>query len=91
MLTSKDKAIQATRHFLSLIENQYHASVKLWMTDAEEEYKSMAFDQILKDKGIHILQSAPYTLQQNGHVECLMHILLDKAECMCFGACLSES
>jgi len=29
MLTSKDKAIQATRHFLSLIENQYHISVKL--------------------------------------------------------------
>jgi len=58
MLISKDKAIQATRHFLFLIENQYHASVKLWMTNAGREYKLTAFDQILKDRGIHILQSA---------------------------------
>ena len=83
MLTSKDKAIQATRHFLSLIENQYHASVKLWMTDIGEEYKSIAFDQNLKDRGICILQSTPYTPQQNSCMECLMCMLLDKAECMC--------
>jgi len=62
MLTSKDKAIQATRHFLSLIENQYHTSIKLWMTNVGGEYKSTAFDQILKDRGICILQSAPYIL-----------------------------
>jgi len=91
MLTSKDKAIQATRHFLSLIENQYHASVKLWMTDTGEEYKSIAFDQNLKDRDICILQSTPYTPQQNSCIECLMCMLLDKAECMHFGVYLPES
>jgi len=91
MLTSKDKAIQAIRHFLFIIENQYHASVKLWMTDTEGEYKLTAFDQILKDRGICILQSASYTPQQNSCMEHLMCTLSDKTECMYFGTCLLES
>ena len=61
------------------------------MTNAGREYKLTAFDQNLKDRDIHILQSAPYTPQQNGCMEHLMCTLSDKAECMCFGAYLPEN
>ena len=45
----------------------------------------------LKDNGIHIHQSAPYTHQQNGHAERLIQILMDKAQAMHLHACLSDS
>jgi len=42
MLITKDKAIQATKHFLAFIKNQYHTSVQLWMSDSGREYKFRA-------------------------------------------------
>ena len=61
------------------------------MSDGGGEYKSTAFDELLKNRGIQILQSAPYTPQQNGHAEPFMQTLSDKAECMRIDACLPES
>ena len=48
------------------------------MSDAGGEYK--AFDLMLKEQGIHILQSAPHTPQQNGHAEQFMRTVMDKSE-----------
>jgi len=90
-LTTKDKAIQATKHFLAFVENQFHTAVQMWMSDGEGEYKSMAFDDLLKNRGIRILQSAPYIPQQNGHAEQFMRTLSNKVECMRFGACIPQS
>jgi len=91
LLTTKDKAILATKQFLAYIKNQYHVTVQMWMTDGGGEYKSSAYNNLLKNKGIRILQSAPYTPQQNGRAERLMHTLSDKAGSMCFDVCLPES
>ncbi|KAL7280536.1 hypothetical protein ACG7TL_005473 [Trametes sanguinea] len=61
------------------------------MSDGGGEYKSKAFDNLLKDKGIEILQSVPHQPQQNGRAERLMRTLSDKAEAMRFKACLPQS
>ena len=63
MLTAKDKTILATKQFLAYIKNQYHVAVQMWITDRGGEYKSSAYDNLLKNKGIRILQSVPYTPQ----------------------------
>ena len=46
------------------------------MSDAGGEYKSEAFDNMLKDKGIKILQSVPHTAQQNGRAERIIRTLM---------------
>ena len=61
------------------------------MSDGGGEYKCKAFDALLKDKGIEILQSVPHQPQQNGRAERLMRTLSDKAEAMRFDACLPQS
>ena len=68
-LHTKDAALVATCHFLKMVSTQFKKQVEQWMSDAGREYKSKAFDLMLKEQGIHILQSAPHTPQQNGHAE----------------------
>ena len=61
------------------------------MNDAGGEYKSDAFDLMLKNKGIKILQSAPHTPQQNGHAERLIWTIMEKSETMRLDSSLPNS
>ena len=90
-LKKKDATLPSTRQFLAYVENQYDAKVQQWMSDGGGEYKSDAFDGMLKERGIKILQSAPHTPQQNGRAERLMRTLMDKAEAMRIDAGLPDS
>ena len=91
MLHTKSAALQAAKHFLSIVSTQYDAKVKGWMSDAGGEYRSKAFDKLLADNGITTYQSAPYMPQQNGHTECFMQTIMDKSKSMCLQACIPES
>lgn len=90
-LRTKGAAIGALKHFIALVKNQFGTTVKEWMSDAGGEYKSEAFITTLKDNGIRILQSAPYTPKQNGRAERFMRTCMDKAQAMRLDACLPES
>ena len=61
------------------------------MSDAGGEYKSKAFLDMLGNEGIKVSQSIPYIHQQNGRAERLIRTLTEKAETMCFQACLPPS
>jgi transposase InsO family protein len=82
LLHEKSSVILAIKQFLAAVKNQHGSTIKEWMSDARGEYKLEAFIKALKDEGIKILQSAPYTPQQNGHAEHLMCTLMDKGEAM---------
>jgi transposase InsO family protein len=82
LINKKSSVINALKQFLSYIETQFNIKVKEWMSDAGGEYKSEAFDAILCDKGIRILQSVPHTPQQNGCAECFNCTLMVKAQSM---------
>ena len=90
-LCSKDAALTATKYFLAMVENKYKRTVRKWMSDAGGEYKSKAFNDMLKDKGIEILQSIPHTHQQNGRAEQIIRTLMEKSEAMRLDACLPQS
>ena len=45
----------------------------------------------LKDLGITILTSIPHMHQQNGRSEHFIRTLMDKAQALCFDACLPQS
>ena len=90
-LCTKDTALVAICHFLKMVSTQFKTQDKQWMSDAGGEHKSKAFDSMLKEQGICILQSAPHTPQQNSHAEQFMHTVMDKSEAMCHKTCIPES
>jgi hypothetical protein len=90
-IRSKDRALSATKEFLTYVSNQYNTQVKGWMSDAGGEFKSAAYKQLMRDHGIHIYESAPHTPQQNGRAERFIRTLMDKAQAMRLHACLPPS
>ena len=90
-IRNKNDALTATRHFLKMVATQYNAKILGWMSDAVGEYQSKAFNDMLKEQGIHIFQSAPHTPQQNGHAERFMRTVMDKSEAMWHDACIPDS
>ena len=52
MLHTKSIALQAAKHFLSMVSTQYDAKVKGWMSNAGGEYRSKAFDKLLVNNRI---------------------------------------
>ncbi|KAJ3540523.1 hypothetical protein NM688_g6214 [Phlebia brevispora] len=90
-IREKSQVISVTREFLALVETQHSARVQKWMSDAGGEYKSKAFNDMLRERRIEILTSAPHTPQQNGRAERFMRTMMDKAEAMRFIACLPKS
>ena len=81
-LCTKSSAIGTLKQYIALVNNQFDTSIKEWMSDAGGEYKSKVFLNTLKDQGIRILQSTPYTPQQNGRAERFMCTCMDKAQAM---------
>ena len=90
-LCPKDAALVSTRHFLKMVSTQFNTKVQGWMLDAGREYKSRAFNDLLKGEGIYIFQSTPHTPQQNGHAEHFMCTVMDKSEAMWHEACIPDS
>ena len=91
LLHNKGSAITALKQWLALKINKYGVTIKEWMSDASGKYKSDAFIKHLKDDSITVLQSVPHTPQQNGHAECFMCTIMDKAQAMRLEACLPDS
>jgi Integrase core domain len=91
LINKKSSIIVTLKQFLSYIETQFNVTVKEWMSDTGGEYKSEAFDVVLHNKGIRILQSIPHTPQQNGCAECFNCTLMDKAQSMQLEACFPQS
>ena len=47
MLHTKSAALQAAKHFFSMVSIQYDTKIKGWMSDVGGEYRSEAFDKLL--------------------------------------------
>ena len=90
-LRTKDAALAATKQFIAMVETQYQARIVNWKSDAGGEYTSKVFTEMLKDRGIKVLQSVPHAHQQNGRAERLIRTLMDKAESIRHQACLPQS
>ena len=90
-MRTKDAALTATFQFIELRKNKFNSTIIQWMSDAGGEYKSKAFEKMLKDRGIEILQSIPYAHQQNGRAERIIRTITEKAESMHLQACIPQS
>ena len=88
---TKSESIKHTCNFITLVSTQHNSKVVNWMSNIGGKYKSNAFDALLKQHRIKILQSTPHPPQQNGCVARFIHIMMDKAEAMHHKACILPS
>ena len=91
LLQKKSNASDVIDSFLTLVKNQYWMTVKEFMTDASSEYKSLELQDKLRKQGIMIRMSIPHMHQQNGYAEHLNRTLIEKAQALCFTACLPQN
>ena len=92
MTLSKRNCLQPVYNFALTIFRVLHIVDKKYsLLAAGGEYKSQEFDEFLKSKGIKILQSVPHQPEQNGRAERFNHTIMNKAQALCFTACLPQS
>jgi hypothetical protein len=48
-LRQKSSAISTTKQFIAMVNTYYESAVRSWMSDAEREYKSDVFDNMLRN------------------------------------------
>jgi len=90
-LKKKSDTIIHARQFVAYAKNQHNASISTWRFDGRTEFLNDAFKTMLPNNGILSETSMPYQHQQNGHAECLNRTIMDKAQSMCFHACLTDT
>jgi hypothetical protein len=81
-LRSKSEAIEATKEFITMVENQQGKKIKTFQTDNGGEYTSEQFDNLLKGLGITRRFTIPHNPEQNGIAERKNRTLLDMARCL---------
>jgi transposase InsO family protein len=81
-LRSKSEAIEATKEFITMVENQQGKKIRTFQTDNGGEYTSEQFDNLLKGLGITRRFTIPHNPEQNGIAERKNRTLLDMARCL---------
>ena len=69
LIQSKSEMFHVLKFFLSLIQNQFGVSIKMFRFDNGREFVNSQCDDLFKSKGIIHQTSCAYTPQQNGTVE----------------------
>ena len=86
LLRTKDEVFPAFEAFLSEVQTQYNAKIKILRSDNGGEYVNRVFQSFLKTHGIIHQRTCPYTPEQNGVSERKNRHLLDMARCILFSA-----
>lgn len=82
MLKKKSDVFTVFKHFRALVENITGRTIKCLITDNGGEFTSKEFDNYCKEAGIERHKTTVYTPQQNGVVELMNRILLERERSM---------
>jgi transposase InsO family protein len=89
-LRKKLEVFEKFKEFKSLVENQTNKKIKVLRTDNGDEFYGNYFEQLCKQCGIACQNTTPHTPQQNGVVERMKRMLIDKARSMLGGVGLTH-
>jgi transposase InsO family protein len=62
----KNKVFSCFKDFLTFVENQYNAKIKVFRSDNGTEYVNKSFSELFKSKGILNQTTCINTPEQNG-------------------------
>ena len=86
MIQNKSEVLDKFQEFVQLTENLMGYRVKALRSDNAQEYKSMAFMQYCKEKGIRKDNTIPYTPEHNGVAERMNRTIMETARSMLYHA-----
>lgn len=86
LVKNKSEVAATVKQVLNLMENLGDNKIKAIRTDNGSEYVNNDLQGFLKDKGIEIQTTMPYTPEQNGKAERLNRTLINKALPMLYAA-----
>ncbi|CAN1328581.1 Retrovirus-related Pol polyprotein from transposon TNT 1-94, partial [Linum perenne] len=81
-LRLKSELIQVLKEFVTMVQTQFHQTVKMFRSDPGGEFTSHALHQYFRDNGILFQQSCPGVSEQNGLVERKHRHVLDLARAL---------
>jgi len=90
-LKQKSNTFTAMKAFEAYVRIQQGKTIKRWHFDAGGEFKSTEVTAWLKSIRISIETTVPNQHQQNSRAERSIRTIWDKAQTMCFTACLPPS
>ncbi|PRQ58292.1 putative RNA-directed DNA polymerase [Rosa chinensis] len=86
LLKTKDEVFPAFQTFRTLVQTQYHSTIKVLRSDNGGEYVNHVFQEFFKAHGIVHQTTCPQTPEQNGVSERKNRHLLDMARALLFSA-----
>jgi transposase InsO family protein len=89
-LRKKYEVFDKFKEFKALVENQIEKKIKVLRTDNGGEFCGNEFEELCKKCGIERKKTTPYTPQQNGVVERMNKMLMERARSMLSGVRLGQ-
>ena len=80
MHRSKGEATKIVARMINIVETQYQRRIVFLRSD-DERSLGLIFHDVLTEHGVQSERTAPYTSEQNGHVEVSGKIIIQKARC----------
>jgi len=81
-LRHKSDVFDHLKDFLNLVNNQFGRNIKILRADNGTEFTNSNIRNLLKERGIKLLTSAPFTPEQNGRIEREMRTIVESARSM---------
>lgn len=91
LLTLKSQAELVIRQFIEYCETQFGRKPKIFRSDRGGEYIGQSLKEYLKNNGIEVQQTIPYTPEQNGLAERKNRYLMEAVRTMLIDARLSNT
>lgn len=82
LLKHKSEAFDKIREYVSFVHNKFGYKPKVLRCDGGGEYSSTGLLKFMKEAGITLQQTAPYSPQQNGTAERKNRSLLEMMRCL---------
>lgn len=90
-LKKKSEAAICARDTLKLLSARRSCGVSVFRTDGGGEYRSVGFQDFLRENGIEHEVTPPYTPQMNGMAERLNRTLIERVRCLLVSSGLNNS
>lgn len=90
-LKNKSDTFDALKSFVIDTKNKFREEIKILRTDNGTEYTNGIVANFLKERGIKLMTSAPYTPEQNGRAEREMRTIVECARTMLLTRNLQKS
>lgn len=90
LLKRKSEAEEKIKEYINLVQNQIGRKPKIIRADGGGKYSGSSLQQFLRDNGIILQQTVPYSPQQNGTAERKNRCLTEMMRCLLAESGLSK-